>query len=70
MINPTAIPSISQIIQAFNSPQLVNLNAGTAVMEADAANTTTGSTDASTGVPSEAVSSVGSSSGGSIDTFA
>ncbi len=65
MINAAASPTISQMILSLNNPQQTNFSIGTANLEACASNIASVQGDASSSAPS-----VGTSCGGSIDTYA
>ncbi len=64
MMSVAASPTISQIIYAMNTPQTVNMNVGTANVEASSASAGTIQTDGS----SMGAADCGSCSG--VDTFA
>jgi hypothetical protein len=65
MINAAGSPTISQMILSLNNPNQTNFSVGTANLEASAGSISSVQTDASS-----SASCVGTSCGGSIDTFA
>ncbi|MDD5229508.1 MAG: hypothetical protein PHD53_12010 [Methylococcales bacterium] len=65
MINASVSPTISQMILSLNNPQQTNFNVGTANLEANAGSVGSVQIDASS-----SATCVGTSCGGSVDTFA